>query len=59
MSGIFPDKIGGPEIINEKMCIINNEKIIKSFCVAKLTVSKFSSRFSQDERDRAAVANST
>lgn len=41
MGEIFPDKIRGPEIINEKMCIINNEKIIKSFCVVKLTVNKF------------------
>lgn len=57
MGEVFPDKIGGPEITNEKMCIINYEKIMKSFCVAKVTVNKFGSHFHQDERDHAAVAN--
>ena len=45
MREIFPDKIGGPEVINEKVGILNYEKVMKSICIAKVTLNKFNSGF--------------
>ena len=35
-------------MINEKMDIINSEKVIKNFCIAEVTITKFSSAFGPD-----------
>lgn len=56
---IFPDKIGGPEVTNEKKDTITSEKVIKSFCIVQVTLYAFSGGFGQDQPDDAAVTSTT
>lgn len=54
---MFLDKIGGLEVINEKMDIINYKRAIKSFRIMKVFISIFNSGFSQVEEEYIVVIN--